>query len=256
MKIRRPNQFRVFCCWPLDIVLTPFRGTKRSSNIDFLQAQCSTWTDRTFVLWNGQVLEERKCEPNIELRCMGKTLYELSSNPDSVKWSLKLHRINAVHIDRLQFISLCYKLFLARVFSESAMFLFYKFSWQRPSVTNEQGNDWFKYVELDTFCHNTFYHSAFVCSPAGVDQKKTINLRFNNTFIEWFSPNSEYVIALQDAMSEKVAETQLKLTEMYSKYRAFCDCKWEANLLAHFSDCLLLNSKLMTQPNCCDKLIK
>ena len=32
-------------------------------------------------------------------------------------------------------------------------------------ITNEQWNDWFKYVQLTTFIHNTSYHSAIGCSP-------------------------------------------------------------------------------------------
>ena len=74
---------------------------------------------------------------------------------------------------------------------------------------------------------------------------KPLNLRFNNTLIERFSPNSEYVLALQDAVNLNFSETKLKLTEMYDKYRAEYDCKVEAKPLALF--CLLLNPKLMTQ---------
>ena len=82
--------------------------------------------------------------------------------------------------------------------------------------TNEQWNDWFKYVQLATFIHNTSYHSAIGCSHAilfhGREPIKPLDLRFNNTLIERFSPNSECVIALQDAMNKKFSETKLKLT--------------------------------------------
>ena len=71
--------------------------------------------------------------------------------------------------------------------------------------------------------------------------------------IERFSPNSEYVIALQDAMNKKFSETKFKLTEMYNKYRAYYDCKAEAKPLAVFSYCLLLNTKLMTQSDFASK---
>ena len=71
--------------------------------------------------------------------------------------------------------------------------------------------------------------------------------------IERFSPNSEYVIALQDAMNKKFSETKFKLTEMYNKYRAYYDCKAEAKPLALFSYCLLLNPKLMTQSDFASK---
>ena len=73
--------------------------------------------------------------------------------------------------------------------------------------TNEQWNDRFKYVQLATLIHNTSYHSAFGCSPTvffhGRQPKKPLDLRFKNTLIECFSPNSEYVFALQDAMNKK-----------------------------------------------------
>ena len=36
--------------------------------------------------------------------------------------------------------------------------------------TNEHWNDWFKYVQLATFIHNTCYHSAIGCSPTGFFQ--------------------------------------------------------------------------------------
>ena len=64
---------------------------------------------------------------------------------------------------------------------------------------------------------------------------------------ERFSPNSEYVIASQDAMNKKFSKTKLKLSEMYNKYRAYFDCKAEYKPLALCSYCLLLNPKLMAQ---------
>ena len=123
--------------------------------------------------------------------------------------------------------------------------------------TNEQWNDWFKYVQLATFIHNTSYHSAIGCSPTvlfhGREPITPLDLRFNNTLIEQISPNSEYVIVLQDAMSKKFSERKFKLTEMYNKFRAYYDCKAEAKPLALLSYCLLLNPKLMTQPDFASK---
>ena len=115
--------------------------------------------------------------------------------------------------------------------------------------TNEQWNDWFKYVQLATFIHNSSYHSAIGCSPTvpfhGRELIKPLELRFNDVVIERFFPNSESVFALQDAMNKNFSETKLKLTERYNKYRAYYDCKVETKLLALY--CLLLNPKLMTQ---------
>ena len=117
--------------------------------------------------------------------------------------------------------------------------------------TIEQWNDGFKYVQLATFVHNTSYHSAIGCSPTvlfhGREPIKPLNSRFNNTLIERFSPKSENVFALKDAMNKKISETKLKLAELYNNYRAYYDCKAEAKPLALFSYCLILNPKLMTQ---------
>ena len=71
--------------------------------------------------------------------------------------------------------------------------------------TNEEWNDWFNYVQLATFILNTSYHIAIGCSPTvlfhGREPIKPLDPRFNNIMIERFSPISEYVIALQDAMT-------------------------------------------------------
>ena len=125
--------------------------------------------------------------------------------------------------------------------------------------TNKQWKDWFKYVKLATFIHNTSYHSAFGCSPTvlfhGREPKKPLDIRFNNTLIERFSLKSEYVIPLQDAMNKKCSETKFILTEMYHKHRAYHDCTAEAKPLALFSYCLLFNRKLMTQFDFASKLL-
>ena len=123
--------------------------------------------------------------------------------------------------------------------------------------TNEQWNDWFKNVQLATFIHNTSYHSAIGCSPTvlfhGRESIQPLDLLFTNTLIEQFSPNSEYVIGLKDAMNKKFSETKFKLTEMYNKYRAYFDCKAEAKPLALLSYCLLLNPKPMTKSDFASK---
>ena len=117
--------------------------------------------------------------------------------------------------------------------------------------TNEQWNDWYKYVPLALFIHNTSYHSTIGCSPTALFHRrepiKPLDLRFSNRMIERFSPNSEYVFALQDAMNKKFSETKEELTTMYNKYRTYYDNKAEAKPLALFSYCLLLNPRLMTQ---------
>ena len=106
--------------------------------------------------------------------------------------------------------------------------------------------------------HKTSYHSAIGCSPTvifpGSELIKPSDLQFSNTLIEPFSPDSEYVIALEDARNKKFFQTKFKLTEMYNKYRAFYDCKAEAKPLALFY-CLLLNPKRMTQSHFASELL-
>ena len=80
--------------------------------------------------------------------------------------------------------------------------------------SNEQWNDWFKYVQLATFIHRTSYHSAIGCSPTvpfqGHEPKKPLDLQFNNSLTERFSPNSEYVMALEDAMNKMLLTGNLQ----------------------------------------------
>ena len=62
-------------------------------------------------------------------------------------------------------------------------------------ITNERWNDWLKYVQLATFLHNAFFHSAIGFSPTvlfhGRGPLKPLDLQFSNTLIERYSPNSE-----------------------------------------------------------------
>ena len=79
--------------------------------------------------------------------------------------------------------------------------------------THEQWNDWYKYVQLAAFIHNTSYHFAIGCSPTvlfhGREPFKPLDLRFNNTALERHRPTSEYVIALQDAMLQKLPKRKI-----------------------------------------------
>ena len=123
--------------------------------------------------------------------------------------------------------------------------------------TKEKWNGWFKYVRPATFIHNTYYHRAIGCSPTvlfhGCEPMKPLDLLFNNTLLERFSPKSEYVITLRDAVNKKISGAKFKLTEMYNKNRANCDCKAEAELLALLSYCLLLNTKVTKQSDFASK---
>ena len=122
---------------------------------------------------------------------------------------------------------------------------------------HEQWNDWFLYVQVTTFIHNTSFDSAIGCSPTvlfqGREPIKPLDLRFNNALIEQFSPNSEYVFASQDALIKKFTETKLKLTEIYNKFGAYYDCKAEAKPLALFSHSLSLNPRLTKESDFASK---
>ena len=125
--------------------------------------------------------------------------------------------------------------------------------------TTEQWNDWYKYVQLAAFIHNTSYHFAIGTSPTtlfhGREPLKPLDLRFNKNSLERAQPTTEYVLALQDAMLQKFSEAKSKLTEMYNRYRAYYDYKAEAQPLKQFSFCLLLNPKLMTQSDFSSKFL-
>ena len=124
--------------------------------------------------------------------------------------------------------------------------------------TTEQWNDWYKYVQLAAFIHNT-YHFAIGTSLTtlfhGREPLKPLDLRFNTSSLERAQPTTEYVLALQDAMLQKFSEAKSKLTEMYNRYRAYYDYKAEAQPLKQFSFCLLLNPKLMTQSDFSSKFL-
>ena len=163
-----------------------------------------------------------------------------------------LHEITKLHEIQLEHASLKHSQTVGVVErSPSALKRFPKLN------TNEQWNDGFKYVQLATFIHNTSYHSVIGCSPTvlfhGREPKKPLDLRFKNTLIERFFPNSEFVFPLQDAMNKKFKELKRKLTDWYYKYRAYYDCKAESKPLAVFSYCILLNTKLMAQSDFASK---
>ena len=62
--------------------------------------------------------------------------------------------------------------------------------------TNEQWNDWHKYVSLATFIHNTSYHFAISCSPTvlfhGREPIKPLDVRFGNTTLERLEPTNMF----------------------------------------------------------------
>ena len=80
--------------------------------------------------------------------------------------------------------------------------------------TNEQWNDWHKYVSLATFIYS--------CCPSAVfhgrEPIKPLDLQFLVKSLETETANSGYVPILQDAMLEKFKETKGKLIALYQRY--------------------------------------
>ena len=126
--------------------------------------------------------------------------------------------------------------------------------------TSEQLNDWHKYVPLATFIHNTSYHSSINCCPStlfhGREPVKPLDLRFSRKGIEACEANSDYVLALQDAMLQKFGENKQRLLDSYQRYRSYYDYKSIAQPLQKHSHCLTLNAKLTTQSDFTQKSVQ
>ena len=126
--------------------------------------------------------------------------------------------------------------------------------------SNEQWNDWHKYVPLATFIHNTSYHSTINCCPTtlfhGREPVKPLDLRFSTRAMQAVEVNSDYVSQLQDAMLQKFGENKQRLLDSYQRYRSFYDQKAEAQPLKLHSHCLLLNPRLTRQNDFTQKALQ
>ena len=126
--------------------------------------------------------------------------------------------------------------------------------------TSEQWNDWHKYVPLATFIHNTSYHSSINCCPTtlfhGREPVKPLDLRLSRKGMEACEVNSDYVLALQDALLQKFGENKQKLLDSYQRYRNHYDQKSAAQPLRKHTHCLLLNPRLKTQRDFTQKSVQ
>ena len=81
--------------------------------------------------------------------------------------------------------------------------------------TTTQWNDWHKYVSLAVFIHNTSYHHSIRYYPSAIlygrDPIKPLDIRFSRKAMESVETNSDYVSILQDSMTTKFAENNLRL---------------------------------------------
>ena len=117
--------------------------------------------------------------------------------------------------------------------------------------TDQQWNDWYKYVDLACFIHNTSYHASIGCTPSllfhGREPLKPLDLKFKNSNLKRISPTFDYVRELQDAVVAKFQDTKQNLVNSYHRYRSYFDRKAAAHPLKLNSYCLLLNPILTTQ---------
>ena len=110
---------------------------------------------------------------------------------------------------------------------------------------------------LSQVCTVSNFHTQHIVSyinwmlpPAlfhGQEPVKPLDLRFARKSMEAVAVNSDYVVALQDAMMTKFEENKLQLIDSYQRYRNYYDKKAEAKPLKLHSYCLLLNPKLTSQ---------
>ena len=117
--------------------------------------------------------------------------------------------------------------------------------------TDLQWNNWYKYVDLAAFVHNTSYHSSIGTTPSslfhGRHPNKPLDLRFTNKKLNNMPTEIDYVNELQNALLESYAVTKERLTTMYNKYRWYYDQKAKAKPLKVHSYCMLLNPLLCSQ---------
>ena len=74
--------------------------------------------------------------------------------------------------------------------------------------------------------------------------------------MEAFEVNSDYVLALQDALLQMFGENKQKLLDSYQRYRNYYDQKSAAQPLRKHTHCLLLNPRLTTQRDFTQKSVQ
>ena len=71
---------------------------------------------------------------------------------------------------------------------------------------NRAQRDWYSYVDLAVFVHNTTYHTSIGCTPTflfhGSQPTSQFDLRFNNKMIQTLETKYEFTSTLQDKMNE------------------------------------------------------
>ena len=87
--------------------------------------------------------------------------------------------------------------------------------------SNQTGSDWHKWLDIAVFIHNTSYSSAIGCSTTlvfhGREPHKTLDVRFNIKAIQAAMPSSDFLVTLQDAMTQHFSRVKEKLVTMYHK---------------------------------------
>ena len=117
---------------------------------------------------------------------------------------------------------------------------------------NQLSSDWYNYVDVATFAHNTTYHKAIGCPPSllfhGREPHTSVDLRFKTSAETQPKNHFEYISKLHNRMSQLFANARQNLVTSYHQNRKFYDRKCAASPLQLYSFCLLLDPKI-SNPN-------
>ena len=117
---------------------------------------------------------------------------------------------------------------------------------------NQLSSDWYNYVDVAVFAHNTTYHKAIGCPPSllfhGREPYTSVDLRFNTSRQTLPNNHYDYISKLHSRMSELFVAARQNMVTSYHQNRKYYDRKCAASPLELHSYCLLLDPKV-TNPN-------
>ena len=124
------------------------------------------------------------------------------------------------------------------------------------SASNQNRHKW---LDIAVFIHNTSYAAAIGCSSTlvfdGREPNKPLDARFNIKAIQAAMPSSDFLVSLQDKMTQQFSRVKEKLVAKDHNYRSHYDEKPEAKPLELFFYCLLLNPRIVNQLNPSQKAV-
>ena len=117
-------------------------------------------------------------------------------------------------------------------------------------IENQLSSDWYNYVDVATFDHNTTYHKAIGCPPSllfhGREPHTSVDLRFKTSAETQPNNHFEYISKLHNRMSQLFANARQNLVTSYHQNRKFYDRKCAASPLELYSFCLFWILKFLT----------